>query len=194
MSFFERFERLCEAKGLKPQSEEIMKILGVSSPAISGWKNKGSIPQGKILTKIAQYFNVSVEYLLKGEEMNIEDTALRNILKLIKEKGLTDQQFAKDLGFYESIVSEWRNGSSKSYRIHLRAIADYFGVSLDSLTGKITSSADLTDDEIKILTLYRNLDEDGRNIVLGEALKQKQRVQEEVRNRHEEIKKAIQVG
>ena len=42
MTFYDRFEMLCAERQMKPQTQEIQDIAGVSSPAISGWKNKGS--------------------------------------------------------------------------------------------------------------------------------------------------------
>lgn len=65
------------------------------------------------------------------------DIVLSRILKLKSEKKISDTQFTKDLHFYSSIVSEWKNGSSKSYMKHLPKIADYFGTTVDAiLNGK----------------------------------------------------------
>lgn len=69
MTFYERFETLCKDKGLRPQSDEIIEMTGVSSPAISGWK-KGSSPKADALVRIATYFEVSVDYLLGIENQN----------------------------------------------------------------------------------------------------------------------------
>ena len=44
MTFYERYETLCTERGMKPQTQEILDILGVTSPTISGWK-KGSSPK-----------------------------------------------------------------------------------------------------------------------------------------------------
>jgi hypothetical protein len=38
MSFYERFEDLCRSRGLSPQSKEILEMLKVSSPSVTGWK------------------------------------------------------------------------------------------------------------------------------------------------------------
>lgn len=63
LTFYSRFYELCLEKGFRPQSEEIIDIAGVSSPAITGWK-RGALPKAEILIRIASYFNVSVDYLL----------------------------------------------------------------------------------------------------------------------------------
>lgn len=67
MTFYERFEALCNVRGLRPQSDEIINVAGVSSPAITGWK-KGSAPKADVLIRLSKYFNVSVDYLLGNEE------------------------------------------------------------------------------------------------------------------------------
>lgn len=63
--FWKIFLRLCNEKDVKPNN--VAKQLGIASGTVSGWKNKGQTPQDGNLIKIADYFNVSVEYL-KGEE------------------------------------------------------------------------------------------------------------------------------
>lgn len=78
MSFYERLEKLCAQKKLKPQSEEILKVAGVSSPAVSGWKTKGSKPSIDVILRLAQFFDVTTDYLLglseekKPAEQNTE--------------------------------------------------------------------------------------------------------------------------
>lgn len=67
------------------------------------------------------------------------DELLRNILKIKSDKNITDRQFQKDLGLYASAVSEWKNGSSKSYEKHLVRIAKYLDVSVDTLLGEKTT-------------------------------------------------------
>jgi len=49
VSFYKRFEMLCDERNMKPQALEMQKIAGVSSPAISGWKNKGALPKDSLL-------------------------------------------------------------------------------------------------------------------------------------------------
>lgn len=41
----------------------VAKELGVSSGTVTGWK-RGSLPKPEVLSKIASYFNVSVDYLM----------------------------------------------------------------------------------------------------------------------------------
>lgn len=59
--FWERFEQLCKKNGSKPNP--VVKELGLSNSITTKWKN-GAIPNGEILLKIADYFNVSIDYLM----------------------------------------------------------------------------------------------------------------------------------
>ncbi len=61
--FFERLYLLCENKGIKPNT--VAKAIGVSTAIATKWKN-GTIPNGETLTKIADYLDCSVDYLLAG--------------------------------------------------------------------------------------------------------------------------------
>ncbi len=76
MTFYERFEALCAERKMKPQAQEIQDIAGVSSPAISGWKNKGSLPKGEVLCRLASYFEVTTDYLLGLSEVRKPGPAL----------------------------------------------------------------------------------------------------------------------
>ena len=62
--FWENFVNLCNSVGKSPNG--IAKDINVSSGAITSWK-KGKVPHHSTLLKIANYFNVSVDYLLTGK-------------------------------------------------------------------------------------------------------------------------------
>lgn len=66
--FWNKFIELCEMNNIKPNP--LGKELGVSSASLTKWKN-GAIPGAETLVKIADRFNVSVDYLLgRTEHMN----------------------------------------------------------------------------------------------------------------------------
>lgn len=64
MTVFERIEELRKSTGMSQGKLE--KELGFSNGSISKWKN--STPKYDRLQKIADYFGVSVEYLMTGKE------------------------------------------------------------------------------------------------------------------------------
>lgn len=64
--FYERLKLLCDNKGIKLTN--LIQELGMSSGNMNKWK-KGGVPKGSTLSKLADYFNVSVDYLIgKTEE------------------------------------------------------------------------------------------------------------------------------
>lgn len=73
--FWDRFEKLCREAGKKPSP--VGKEIGVSATAVYKWKD-GTIPNGEILMKIADYFNCSTDYLLGRTD---EPSANTSIIK-----------------------------------------------------------------------------------------------------------------
>lgn len=69
--FYDIFLQLCDEKGVKPT--RVALDLGYSKNAATKWKT-GSIPSGAALQKLADYFGVSVDYLLGNEEKTSADT------------------------------------------------------------------------------------------------------------------------
>lgn len=63
--FWNKFVELCEMNNIKPNP--LGKELGVSSASLTKWKN-GAIPGAETLVKIADRFDVSVDYLLGRTE------------------------------------------------------------------------------------------------------------------------------
>ena len=63
--FWENFYSLCENNNEKPLN--VVTKLSIGHGSITKWKN-GAVPNGKNLQKIADYFNVSVDYLLTGQK------------------------------------------------------------------------------------------------------------------------------
>ena len=105
MAFYERFEQLCEEKGLKTQSKEIQEIAGVSSPAIQGWKDK-SVPKITPVIKLAKYFDVSVDYLLDLSSVRKSDLSKDETLLIEMYRTSTAEQRNKILLTYLKMMQE----------------------------------------------------------------------------------------
>ena len=61
--FFVRFEELC--KNIGKSTTAIGEQLGISKSTMSYWRNNIDVlPKNAVLQKIADYFNVSTDYLL----------------------------------------------------------------------------------------------------------------------------------
>ena len=64
--FWENFLKLCVEKGIS--ATQAMSEIGLSGSGITKWKN-GAAPRAATIRKIADYFGVSVEYLLGNEQL-----------------------------------------------------------------------------------------------------------------------------
>lgn len=62
---YEIFERLLSKKGVKVS--DVCKETGISSSTFTDWKKGRYTPKQDKLQKIADYFGVSLEYLMTGE-------------------------------------------------------------------------------------------------------------------------------
>ena len=74
MTMYERMEELRKLKGVSHATLE--KDLGFSNGSYSKWKN--STPNPERLQKLADYFNVSLHYLMTGEEKEGGETYYLN--------------------------------------------------------------------------------------------------------------------
>ncbi len=68
------------------EQKELTNYLGLKSAAFSEWKSGKSKSYRKYLIEIAEYFNVSIDYLVYGKTM--ENTISQDLTE--NEKGLTD--------------------------------------------------------------------------------------------------------
>lgn len=73
--FYDIYERLCNERGEKPYQLP-MKLGAKSNSVVAQWK-KGSLPRPEMLQKIADFFGVSVSYLMFGDDVQKEKPDLR---------------------------------------------------------------------------------------------------------------------
>lgn len=80
MDIVGRIKDLCDQRNVKIKPLEEM--LGLSNGSIRQWNTKS--PSCDRILKVAQYFNVSIEYLLTGYDPSIEKYLSGEELDLIK--------------------------------------------------------------------------------------------------------------
>ena len=72
--FWNNFVKLCTQRGTTPTA--VVHILGVAGGSVTKWKN-GAVPRDVTLQRIADYFGVTVDYLLGKENApNIKSNAI----------------------------------------------------------------------------------------------------------------------
>lgn len=120
MTFGERFKQLRVAFGLTQQelADDVNKVYGYtfSKSSISQYENDKKTPGNKALISFAQYFNVSIDYLLGvSDNRDIERNTEKHILSEKSLQGICD--FFKDKAinretkdkFFKAIVDSYLN-------------------------------------------------------------------------------------
>lgn len=117
--------------------------LELGKNTIYGWKNK--MPKTSNLEKVADFFGVSVDYLLgrydeeitknsSNELPKVNRTPFERIKELCKEHKIPLSILEEKLGFSKDYFHSWKRNSPPSEK--LEKVADYFGTSTDYLLGR----------------------------------------------------------
>lgn len=106
--FYENYLELCSRKGKSKTA--VAKEIGLDSKSVTGWKN-GAVPRNGTLKKLADYFGITVEELMKEEnpagQGGIKSERMANIVK--KWEALPKEQremFEKQAEALVNILSE----------------------------------------------------------------------------------------
>lgn len=67
--FYDLFHSLCTAKGVTPT--QVARDLGLRQSTVSMWKKQGTTPKYDTLRKLAEYFDVSVDELVGGRDVEV---------------------------------------------------------------------------------------------------------------------------
>ena len=101
VSFIERLNLLCKEKGIS--ISKMIKDLGMANGNVTRWNN-GSVPTGDNLTKIADYFGESTDYLLGKTEkrqapegLTAKDMETLEKFKFLQEHSPEDYELVKNL-------------------------------------------------------------------------------------------------
>ena len=113
--FWDKFVELCIKHNTKPNP--VAKELGISSGAVTKWKKEGSQPNSTTLKKIADYFGVSVEYLLEKDNNIKKDLSPKEQLLLSAYNSKPEMQPAVDrlLGIDETETEINKSNNIETY-------------------------------------------------------------------------------
>lgn len=123
--------------------------LGIGINQIKYWEKNSNIPSAETVNKIANYFHVSIDFLLNSDDYEISDnsqvsTNFKNILvenddnavfwdkflKLCNDRQVAPSAVCDDIGLSNSSPSKWKNGATPNSAA-LHRIAEYFGLPAD---------------------------------------------------------------
>ena len=119
------------------------KAIGISNTTYSNAYNHGIIPKTSSLIRIADYFNISAEYLIANtDDEHFEKsfhpvTFKERLLELQKEKGiLTVYELSQRIHIHRNNIAQWNKLDCIPLIDDLMVIADFFNVSIDYLLGR----------------------------------------------------------
>jgi transcriptional regulator with XRE-family HTH domain len=110
--FAKIIKALCDEKGIT--LSKLALDIGCSATTATGWK-RGSVPKHETLTKIANYFGVSVKYL-RGEPDQPPKAAFSTNDKEIGRLEGRIEQLEKQVQGYETRISEVLNTVAEMLR------------------------------------------------------------------------------
>ena len=138
--FKQRFLELID--DLDCKKSEIPTMLNIDYNIFIKITEFGIIPKPVVLIRIADYFNISVEYLL-GRTNNAfflkadkETTFLNRYQVLKSEKNLTDYAIAQKLRITTSYTTNWKNKKYIPSIVNVIELSEIFKVSVDYLLGR----------------------------------------------------------
>lgn len=133
--FTDKIRMLLNKKGVS--QNEFLKVLNIGRNAFSSWErgkesNEEKLPNGSTLLKIADYFGVSVDYLLgrtpiptiQKEKKNY--STYEQFLGMCERKKITTEQVFNELNIPIGILIDWENGTIPQDKRMLHALANYF--------------------------------------------------------------------
>lgn len=86
MNFYERLREICKERGTTVTN--MLGKLGIATGSTGNWK-RGSLPNGDVLIKIADYLNTSIDYILLGEyrsDVSKDEKKLVELYRLTPER------------------------------------------------------------------------------------------------------------
>ena len=131
-------ERIAEQrKKLGLSQEELAEKLNISQKSISKYELGDRKPQYKVLVRMAEYFGVTVDYLLRStdtQDFGICDCG-NTIKELLTEAGMTQEELGMLLNVQNAAVSKYESGKVPLTGETLLKLSKIFNVSTDYLLG-----------------------------------------------------------
>ena len=117
----------------KLTQQELADIAEVSKRTIQNWEDGTSNIKPEKAEKLADYFGVSVGYLLGYDDNDINQ--MNRLKELRKEKGLTQTDLAELLEVTKLTIHNWENGVSSIKSDRLKKLCEIFDVDATYLLG-----------------------------------------------------------
>ncbi len=139
-NFVERLDELIFDHGLN--GKQFANEIGVVKTTVYNYLNKKRQPDITVLVRIADYFQVTTDFLL-GREPESRATRFKTcppfseqIKMLLKQIKTSKRKFCENLPVTRSVFYYWLSGKSVPSLDYLIRLADYFKCSTDYILGR----------------------------------------------------------
>ena len=160
--FIEKLNALLKEKNIT--RAKLSEDLKFGKNQIKYWETHGNIPNGAILQKLADYFNVSADYFLSNEEnqsaISVTDDDLKvalmfkdNFERALKNSQKTLYALSKETGISPGQLHDYKSGRRIPKIQTCEKIAKSLNVTVDYLLGRSEekqAAKDVTEDDIKV--------------------------------------------
>lgn len=140
IDFQKRIQDLIDEEETK--KSELHSKMGVDYRSLANALNYGIIPKPRTVAKLADYFNVSILYLLGETDINDFEKApnptsfKERFRSICTDRKESHYHVSQECHFDKSYISRWLNKNQlPSFEI-LDILCDYFDVSIDYLLGR----------------------------------------------------------
>lgn len=132
--FYNQLIKLCDARNLKPSP--VLRSLGISATNLKKWQ-EGATVNSSILQKLAEYFDVPIDYFFENDEAPVEDEAFfyQRFIKLCNDNNIKPTPLLKQLNLSPNNLKRWQEGTTANAET-LNKLCDYFGVIPDYFINK----------------------------------------------------------
>lgn len=181
--FYDIFTKICEEK--KTTAAQVRRDLDIGQSTMASWKSKGLTPNATTVARLAEYFNVSVDYLLGKEDypakvserMRNDTLQILNILDLPPQEQLQfDKTFTQFLkaqkviceGIWKSAIFEKLSSLAtdeefaeffsalQAFSVATKKLEEINPEGIHLLRAKYKSWNDNTDTLIKIFSIFND--------------------------------------
>lgn len=134
--------------------------LGIPYTTYVSYEKNEREPKAEQLMKLADYFDVSLDFLLgRNKSHNIRYNLASNLSKLLTENKsfITKKQLSQLLGVTPSAITNWTKGSNSPDIELLVKICDIFKIDINELIGISSDNSELllNNHEKQVISAYR---------------------------------------
>ena len=103
-------------------------------------------------------------------------TATERMYQITYDKGLSVKELAAYLGVTPSVIAGWKKTNDIPPARYLEKISDFLNITIDHLvTGRGSGNEKLLPDEETLLTIFRQVDNKGKTLILARAYDEEER-------------------